>query len=69
MIGNPFPFSVSVSDLQVRYEGEKLPLLEAQGQGWASAYLFGYDLEAGGWIGRGLPQGLAQLLAAGACGV
>ena len=49
MIGNPFPFSVSVSDLQVRYEGEKLPLLEAQRQGWASAYLSGYALEAGEW--------------------
>jgi len=49
MIGNPFPFSVSVSDLRVRYEGEKLPLLEAQRQGWASAYLSGYALEAGEW--------------------
>jgi len=49
MIGNPFPFDVAVSGLRVRHGGQELPLLDAQAQGWVSAYLFAYDPESGSY--------------------
>ena len=49
-IGNPFPFVVSTVDLKVRCGDTELSLLDAQGQGWVSAYLFGYDTTSGGYV-------------------
>ncbi|HHR86301.1 MAG TPA: T9SS type A sorting domain-containing protein [Candidatus Acetothermia bacterium] len=49
-IGDPFSFTVSVSDLKVRSGGTELSLLDAQAQGWVSAYLFGYDTASGGYV-------------------
>jgi hypothetical protein len=48
-VGNPFTFSVPVSELEVNCDGTQLPLVDAQGQGWVSAYLFGYDPLTGGY--------------------
>jgi len=49
-IGNPFPFAVSANALKVRCGGTELSLLDAQAQGWVSAYLFGYDTVSGGYV-------------------
>jgi hypothetical protein len=48
-IGNPFPFSVPVDELQARCGGTELSLLDAQAQGWLCAYLFGYDTASGSY--------------------
>jgi hypothetical protein len=49
-IGNPFTFSVPVSELKVNYDGTEYSLLEAQAEGWVSAYLFGYDPLTGVYV-------------------
>ena len=60
MIGNPFPFDVAVSGLRVRYQDQELPLLEAQAQGWVSAYLFGYDSVNGGYVVLDPEEGILE---------
>jgi len=45
MIGDPFPLDVPLSSLKVRHGEQELSLLDAQQQGWVSAYLFGYNPE------------------------
>jgi len=49
-IGNPFNFSVAANALKVRCGDAELSLLDAQAQGWVSAYLFGYDTASGGYV-------------------
>ena len=60
MIGNPFPFDVAISALRVRHNGQELPLLEAQAQGWVSAYLFGYDSANGGYVMLDPEEGILE---------
>jgi len=60
MIGNPFPFDVAVSGLRVRYQDQELSLLEAQAQGWVSAYLFGYDSVNGGYVVLDPEEGILE---------
>ena len=49
-IGNPFPFAVPANALKVRCGDTELSLLDAQAQGWVSAYLFGYATISGGYV-------------------
>ena len=49
-IGNPVNFAVAASDLRVHCGDTYLSLLDAQAQGWISAYIFGYDTGSGGYV-------------------
>ena len=49
-IGNPFAFAIPANALRVCWEDTELPLLDAQAEGWVSAFLFGYDPVSAGYV-------------------
>ncbi|RLC72580.1 MAG: hypothetical protein DRI26_02670, partial [Chloroflexi bacterium] len=48
-VGNPFTSAIAASALKVRCGDTELSLMDAQVQGWVSAYLFTYDPASGGY--------------------
>jgi len=59
LIGNPFPYTISLNDLFVRLPGQSsaqaIPFQEAVTRGWVPEYLWDYT-EAGYWLVAGWPE-------------
>jgi PKD repeat protein len=59
-VGNPFDFEVLLSNTRIRYQGAEVTLEQAQGNGWISMYLFGYDAVSRGYAMVVPPNGMLE---------
>jgi hypothetical protein len=59
-VGNPFDFEVLLSNTRIRYQGVEVTLEQAQGNGWISMYLFGYDAGSSGYVMVMPPNGMLE---------
>jgi hypothetical protein len=57
-VGNPFDFEVLLSNTRIHYQGVDVTLEQAQGNGWISMYLFGYDAGSSGYVMTMPPNGM-----------